>query len=346
MRAIRPTWVAFVPRIFERLIAGIIGSARAAGGLKAKLVPWALAVGTEYERAIRSGGVSPLLRVQHALAKKLVLSKIPATLGLDRLAYFISGSAPLHRDTALTLAAMGFQVLEGYGLTETSPVVTVNRPADNVLGTVGPAVKNVQIKIAADGEVLVKGPNVMLGYYKVPREEQPFDADGWFMTGDIGTIDADGHLEITDRKKELFKSSGGKWISPSRIETAIKRSIYIGQVMAFGNNRAHPAVLLAPNWDLVRAKLVIPADTPTAQISTDPRVRALMIREAGANTSDLATYEQIQRVAILPRDLTIEDDELSPTLKVKRRIVEQRYAGLIEAAYAEDLRARETASAG
>jgi len=345
MRVIRPTWVAFVPRIFERLNAGIIGSARAAGGAKAKLVPWALAVGTDYERAIRDGGASPLLRVKHALAKRLVLSRIPATLGLDRLAYFVSGSAPLHRDTALTLAAMGFQVLEGYGLTETSPVLTVNRPADNVLGTVGPAVKNVQIKIAADGEVLVKGPNVMLGYYKVPREEQPFDADGWFMTGDIGTIDKRGHLAITDRKKELFKSSGGKWISPSRIETAIKRSIYIGQVMAFGNDRAHPAVLVAPNWELVRAKLEIPAETPTAQMSTDARVRALMIREAAAHTADLATYEQIQRVAIVPRDLTIEDGELSPTLKVKRRIVEQRYAPLIEAAYAEDLRARRPAGA-
>jgi long-chain acyl-CoA synthetase len=345
LRAIRPTWVAFVPRIFERLIAGIIGNARAAGGAKAKLVPWALEVGTEYERAIRNGGASPLLRVQHALAKRLVLSKIPATLGLDRLAYFVSGSAPLHRDTALTLAAMGFQVLEGYGLTETSPVVTVNRPADNELGTVGAAVKNVQIKIADDGEVLVKGPNVMLGYYKVPREEQPFDADGWFMTGDIGTIDERGHLAITDRKNELFKTSGGKWISPSRIETAIKRSIYIGQVMAFGNNRAHPAVLVAPNWELVRAKLEIAAETPTAQMAADARVRALMIREAAAHTADLATYEQIHRVAILPRDLTIEDGELSPTLKVKRRVVEQRYAPLIEAAYAEDLHAREEASA-
>ncbi len=335
MRAIRPMWIAVVPRIFERLIAGIIGSARAAGGLKAKLVPWALEVGTAYERAVRERGASPLLRLKHALAKRLVLSKIPATLGLDRLVSFVSGSAPLHRDTALTLAAMGFTVLEGYGLTETSPVVTVNRPADNVLGTVGAAVKNVQVKIAGDGEVLVKGPNVMLGYYKVPREEQPFDADGWFMTGDIGALDAHGHLTITDRKKELFKSSGGKWISPSRIETAIKRSIYVGQVMAFGNNRAHPAVLLAPNWDLVRAKLELAPDVPTASMATDDRVRALMLREAATHTGDLAAYEQIRRVAILPRDLTIEDDELSPTLKIKRRIVEQRYAPLIAAAYTE-----------
>ncbi|MEA2689824.1 MAG: long-chain acyl-CoA synthetase, partial [Candidatus Eremiobacteraeota bacterium] len=344
MRAIRPNYVAFVPRIFERVIAGIIGSARASGGLKAKLVPWALEVGTAYERAKRDGGLSPLLRVQHALAKKLVLSKIPATLGIDRLKYFVSGSAPLHRDTALTIEAMGVPVLEGYGLTETSPVVTVNRPADNELGTVGPPIEGVELKIAADGEVLVKGPNVMLGYYKLPKEEQPFDADGWFQTGDIGTIDARGHLLITDRKKELFKSSGGKWISPSRIETAIKRSIYIGQVMAFGNNRPHPAVLLAPNWDLVRAKLEIPVTTPTVEMAADERVRALMIREAAANTADLAKYEQVQRVAVLPRDLTIEDGELSPTLKVKRRVVEQRYAPLIEQAYAENLREREAAA--
>jgi long-chain acyl-CoA synthetase len=345
IRAVRPMFVAFVPRIFERLIAGIIGNARAGGGLKAKLVPWALAVGTHYERAARDGGLTPSLRLRHALAKRLVLSKIPKTLGLDRLRYFVSGSAPLHRDTALTITAMGLKVLEGYGLTETSPVITVNRPEDNVLGTVGPTVNGVEVKIAEDGEILVKGPNVMLGYYKLPPDEQPFTPDGWFQTGDIGTLDAHGHLTITDRKKELFKSSGGKWISPARIESAIKRSIYIGQVMAFGDNMPHPAALVAPNWDLVRAKLELPKDAPTAEMANDPRVRALMIREVEAHTADLAKYEQVHRVAVLPRDLTIEDGELSPTLKVKRRVVEQRYAALIAAAYAEDLHARTPAAA-
>jgi long-chain acyl-CoA synthetase len=340
LRAIRPSWVAFVPRIFERVIAGIIGNARKGGGLKAKLVPWALHVGTAYERATRDGGASPWLRARRAVAKKLVLSKIPATLGLDRLEYFVSGSAPLHRDTALTLAAMGFGVLEGYGLTETSPVVTVNRPDDNELGTVGTPVKNVEVRIAEDGEIEVKGPNVMLGYYKLPKEQQPFTADGWFCTGDIGNFDAHGHLVITDRKKEIFKTSGGKWISPARIETAIKRSIYIGQVLAVGANRSHPAVLVAPNWELVRAKLGLPAETPTQTLAADERVCALMIREVEAHTADLASYEQVHRVAVLPRDLTIEDGELSPTLKVKRRIVEQRYAPLIDQAYAEDLHAR------
>ena len=345
LTVIRPAFVAFVPRIFERLIAGIVGKARDAGGIKAMLVPWAIAIGTAYERARRDGGLSPLLRVQHAVAHKLVLSKIRPVLGLDRLEYFVSGSAPLHRDTALALASMGLTILEGYGLTETSPTVTVNQPADNELGTVGPPVKHVELKIADDGEVLVKGTNVMLGYYKLPREEQPFTSDGWFQTGDIGTIDARGHLVITDRKKELFKSSGGKWISPSRIETAIKRSIYVGQVMAFGANRPHPAVLVAPNWDLIRKELDLPADVPTAAMAADERVRALVIREVEANTAELASYERIKRIAILPRDLTIEDGELSPTLKVKRRVVEQRYAALIEHAYAEDLHAREAAHA-
>ena len=344
LRAIRPMYVAFVPRIFERVIAGIIGSARKGGGLKAKLVPWALEVGTAYERALRDGSVSPTLRIQHALARALVLKKIPPTLGLDRLKYFVSGSAPLHRDTALTLTAMGFTVLEGYGLTETSPVISVNRSDDNVLGTVGPPIDGVDVRIADDGEIEVKGPNVMLGYYHVPAEQQPFTADGWFSTGDIGMLDEHGHLVITDRKKELFKSSGGKWISPSRIETAIKRSIYIGQVMAFGNNRPHPAALVAPNWDLVRSKLEIAAETPTSDVANDERVRALMIREVEHYTADLAKYEQVHRVAVLPRDLTIEDGELSATLKVKRRVVEVRYASLIEQAYAEDLHAREAAA--
>jgi long-chain acyl-CoA synthetase len=340
LRAVRPHFAACVPRIFERLLAGIIGNARAGGIAKAKLVPWAIEVGTAYERAIRDGGPSRTLRLLHALAQRLVLSKIKPGLGLDRLHYFVSGSAPLHRDTALALAAMGIDVCEGYGLTETSPVVTVNRPADIKLGTVGPPITGVSVKIADDGEILVKGPNVMLGYYHTPDAEQPFTADGWFQTGDIGTFDGD-HLVITDRKKELFKTSGGKWIAPSRIETAVKRSIYIGQVLALGDGEAHPIVLVAPNWDLIRNELGLPATTSTAEMAGDARVRRLVVREVERETADLATFEQVRRVAILPRDLTVEDEELTPTLKIKRRVVEERYAPLIAEAYAEDLHVRE-----
>ncbi len=340
LRAVRPNFCACVPRIFERVIAGIIGNARAAGGLKAKLVPWAIAVGTDYERAKRDGRPSVALTVRAALARRLVLRKIRPALGLDRLAYFVSGSAPLHRDTALALAAMGITVLEGYGLTETSPVVTVNRPTDNELGTVGVPVRGVNVRIADDGEVQVKGANVMLGYYRVPADEQPFTADGWFRTGDIGALDERGHLVITDRKNELFKTSGGKWIAPSRVETAIKRSMYIGQVLIVGNARPHACALVAPNWDLVRAKLGVDAAQSTEDVSRVARVRALMLREVEHFTADLAKFEQVHRVAVLPRDLTIEDGELSPTLKIKRRVVEQRYAPLIEAAYAENPRER------
>jgi long-chain acyl-CoA synthetase len=333
-----------VPRIFERLIAGIVGTARAAGGAKAKLMPWALEIGTEYQRALRDGTPSPQLRVQYALARALVLKRIPRALGLDRLRYFVRGSAPLHRDTALTLAAMGLVVCEGYGLTETAPVISVNRLADNELGTVGTPVRGVQVRIANDGEVLVKGPNVMLGYYKLPPEEQPFDDEGWLCTGDVGEIDARGHLRITDRKKEIFKTSGGKWISPARIETAIKRSVAIAQVMAFGANMPHPGVLVAPNWPLLRSTLGLPDSMAPDDLARHPRVREYVVCEVETNTADLAAFEHVRRVAILPRELTIEDGELSPTLKIKRRVVEQRYAALIAEAYAEDLRARPVAA--
>jgi long-chain acyl-CoA synthetase len=345
LRVLRPSHIAFVPRIFERLLAAIIANARAAGGLRAKLVPWALEVGTAYERARRDGPPpSPSQRLRYAIARALVLRKIKPTLGLDRLDYFVSGSAPLHRDVALTLAAMGIEVMEGYGLTETAPVVTVNRPADNVLGSVGMPIRNVQVRIAEDGEVLVKGPNVMLGYYHVPPEEQPFTADGWFQTGDIGRLE-NGRLHITDRKRELFKSTGGKWVSPARIETALKRSIYLAQVVVYGDHRPHPCVLVAPNWSLLRAELGLPGEMPTEVLARSEAVRAIVIREVETQTADLASYEQVRRVALLPRDLTIEDGELSPTLKVKRRVVEERYTALIAEAYAEDLHARAPARA-
>ena len=345
LRALHPAHIAFVPRIFERLLAGIVASAQAAGGVKAKLVPWAIEVGTAYERKRREGPrPSLLLRLQNALAHALVLNKVRPSLGLDNMNYVVSGSAPLHKDVALTLAAMGIEIREGYGQTETAPIVTVNRPSDNVLGSVGAAIDGVHIKIADDGEILVKGPNVMMGYYKLPASEQPFTPDGWLMTGDIGRLDEAGHLFITDRKRELFKTSGGKWISPARIETAIKRSVYIGQVMAFGDDRPHPAVLVAPNWGFVRQELELPADMPTELVARRDDVRALMVREVEKETADLAKYEQVHRIAILPRDLTIEDGELSPTLKIKRRVVEQRYAPLLAEAYAEDLHARVAAA--
>jgi long-chain acyl-CoA synthetase len=329
----RPVLMALVPRIFERVLAGIQGKAKAAGGLQARLVPWALTIGREYAGATLDGskaGVS--LALQYAIAQKLVLSKIRPTIGLDRLAFFVSGSAPLHRDIALTFAGIGIPISEGYGLTETSPIVTANPPSAIRYGSVGKAVERVSIKIAPDGEILVKGPNVMQGYYHVSAE-QPFDEDGWLKTGDVGELDADGYLFITDRKKELIKTSAGKYIAPGRVEAALKRSIYIGQCFVIGDGRPFPLALVAPNWELVRKDFNVPPEVSNAAVVLRTDVRDFITKEVVEKSADLASFEQVRKVALLPRDLTIADGELSPTLKVKRRVVEQKYADLIEAAY-------------
>lgn len=337
MRSARPVAANLVPRIYERVLAGLVGKARAAGGFRAKAVPWALEAGRAYMSALTGDARPSLLqRLQYLVARALVLKKIRPGLGLDRLALFTSGSAALHRDLALTFAAADIPICQGYGLTETSPVITTNRLSDNRYGSVGRPLPGIEVRIAPDGEIETRGPNVMQGYYLRPNEH-PIDADGWFSTGDIGRVDADGFLYITDRKKELIKTSGGKFISPARIETAIKRSIFVSQVILVGDGRAHPAALVALNLELVRRELDIPDSVPAALIPGNPRVAEFARSEVAAKTADLASYEQVRRIALLPRELTIEDGELSPTLKVKRRVVEERYKNLIDAAYAEKL---------
>lgn len=335
LKTARPRCMALVPRIFERILAGIVGKAMLEGGLKAKLVPWALGVGREYLSATQDGAKSGAsLAFRFAIAQKLVLAKIKPAIGLDRLEFFISGSAPLHRDIALTFAAMGIPVAEGYGLTETSPIVTGSRIDAIRYGSVGKPIPGVDVKIASDGEILVKGPNVMRGYYNVP-DERPFTEDGYFMTGDIGEFDRDGYLFITDRKKELIKTSAGKYVAPGRVEAALKRSIYVGQCFVIGDGRAHPIALVAPNWDLVRKEFGISADIATEAIAARADVLDFVQKEVVAKSADLASFESVRRIALLPRDLTIEDGELSPTLKIKRRIVEKKFAELIERAYAK-----------
>ena len=335
LRSVRPRTMGLVPRIFERVLAGTIATAKAGGRVKALLVPWALRVGREYV-ACEAAAEKPSLRLRaaYALAKKLVLAQIPPRLGLDRALFLVSGSAPLHRDVAYTFAALGLKICEGYGLTETSPVVSVNRLDAMRYGSVGKPIPGVRVRIAADGEILVKGPNVMQGYYNLPNE-RPFDDDGWFMTGDIGRLDDDGFLYITDRKKELIKTSAGKYVAPSRVESSIKRSPFVAQVLVAGDGRPYPMALVAPNWPMLRRELGIADEVGTAAISTRHDVLEFVRREVLAQTADLATFEQIRRVALLPRELTIEDGELSPTLKVKRRVVEQKFATLIEAAYTQ-----------
>ena len=336
LREVRPVVMTAVPRLFERVLAGIATKAKLHGGLQAKLVPWALRVGRDYMSAkTRKEKPGFKLAVRYAIARALVLRKMRPLLGLDRLKFFVSGSAPLHFDTAMTMLGMGIPIVEGYGPTECSPVVTVNTFSNNHYGTVGKPIPGVEIRIAPDGEVLARGPNVMMGYYKNEAATHEVVEDGWYHTGDIGMIDDDGFLHITDRKKELFKTSGGKFVAPSRVEAAIKRSVYVNQVMLVGDSRPHPIALVSPDWGLVRTELGIPDSVPIEELRTRPDVVRLLTHEVLTHTSDLAKFEQVRRIIILPRELSVEGGELSPTLKVKRRIVETKYAADIDRLYAE-----------
>jgi len=335
LRSVQPICTFAVPRIFERVLIGIKATAKKAGGVRAKLVPWALNVGRDYMRAkYGRGGKGSLLSLQYALAHALVLKKLRPMLGLDRLVFFGSGSAPLHEDIAYTFAAADISILEGYGLSEAAPVVTCNDPHDPHIGTVGKAIPGVELKLGNDGELLVRGPNVMQGYYHDPESTRTTIVDGWLHTGDIATIDAEGVVKITDRKKELFKTSGGKYIAPARVESALRRSAFVNQVLVLGAGHAHPAALVSPNWPALKAELGLDADAPTADCAMMPSVHDFLTREMIAQTADLASFEQIRWIGVLPRDLTVEDGELSPTLKVKRRVVEERYAALIETTFA------------
>ena len=336
LRDVHPVAMTSVPRIFERMIAGITVKAKLHGGLQAKLVPWALNTGRDYMIAKKLGRNPGLaLTVKFAVARALVLKKLRPLMGLDRLGFFGSGSAPLHFDTAMTLLAAGIEIVEGYGPTECSPVITVNRYDDNHYGTVGIPIPGVQIKLAPDGEVLAKGPNVMMGYYKNQTATDEVMEDGWYHTGDIGTIDERGFLRITDRKKELFKTSGGKFIAPSRVESAIKRSVYVNQVIIVGDGRPHPVALISPDWPVVRAELGVPESTSVDELRARPDVMQLLTKEVHANTADLAKFEQVRRIVILPHELSVENGDLSPTLKVKRRVVEAKYAADIDRLYAD-----------
>lgn len=333
LRDVHPVFMTAVPRIFERVLANIVAKAKSEGGLRAKLVPWALRVGRDYMRVVDRGGTPGVaLRTQYTLAHTLVLRKLRPLLGLDRLKFFGSGSAPLHLDIAYTLAAADIKIIEGYGPTECAPVLTANRHATNRYGTVGKPLPNLELRIAEDGEICARGPNVMLGYYRNPEATAAAIVDGWYHTGDIGEFDKDGYLRITDRKKEIFKTSTGKFVAPSRVEASLKRSAFLAQAVVVGNGRPHPVALIAPNWDLVRKELGLDSAS-TEELAQRPEVHKLIEGEAAEHTADLAKFEQIRHVAILPRNLTIEEGELSPTLKVRRRIVEQRYADLIDGLY-------------
>ncbi|HZZ00873.1 MAG TPA: long-chain fatty acid--CoA ligase [Candidatus Baltobacteraceae bacterium] len=336
---VRPAMMTSVPRIFDRVLAGIKGRALKSGGLQGKLISWGMRVGREWAYADTfGGGASPALAAEYVVAKGLVLKKIRANLGLERMRLLTSGSAALHVDTAMQFLGLGIAIMQGYGMTETSPVITASRSSENEFGAVGKPIAGVEVRIADDGEVLTRGRHVMHGYYREPEATAVvLDPEGWLHTGDIGEIDKRGFLRITDRKKEVFKTDTGKWISPARIESAIKRSMYVAQAMVVGNGKPFPIALVCPNWELVRVKLELPAQEAPEDLAMREDVVQFLTAEVRKQTNDLATYEQIRRIVVLPREFTVESGELSPAMKIKRRVVEKRYGAEIDLAYGSDL---------
>jgi long-chain acyl-CoA synthetase len=336
LRDVRPVGMTSVPRIFDRVLAGVKTQALGHGGLQAKLVPWALAVGRRYMRAtVLEGRSPPWLGLQYAIARALVLRKIRARLGLDRVRFLTSGSAPLHTDIAMTFLAMGIPIMQGYGLTETSPVISVSRLSANRYGAVGRPITGVDVKIAPDGEVLTRGRNVMQGYYRDVEATAATLQEGWLHTGDIGEID-DGYLRITDRKNEIFKTSTGKWVAPARVESSIKRSAIVAQAMVTGRGMPYPIALICPNWALLRLSMPgLPAEATPAELARRADVRDFVAHEVYKQTHGLASYEQVRHVIIVPDEFSQENGELSPSMKIKRRVVESRYGAVITRAYAE-----------
>jgi len=336
LREVKPTILVGVPRIFEKIYARIQERAAEKGKIAAALLAWSVNIAREYARQQLEQRSIPLtLKLKHAIAAKLVFSKWHAAFG-GRIRILLSGGAALPEDLSLIYIGAGIPIIQGYGLTETSPVITASQIDNLRVGTVGQAIPNVEIRIAEDGEIETRGPNIMLGYYNRPEETKAvFTSDGWFKTGDIGTIDREGFLRITDRKKELFKTSGGKYISPQPIEQAIKGSRFVSQVVLIGNGRKFPAALIVPEWDQLKSYAQIKGIqiNSRAELCKDARIINLFERQVAALTPELARYEKIKAIALLENELTIESGELTPTMKVKRRVVDEKFRTLIDGMY-------------
>lgn len=339
LREVRPTMLVGVPRMFEKMQEKIIATIEALPERRRRLLRWALSVARRWaELKSRRQPIDPLLEVQYDAAAAFLLSKIKRAAGLDRLRSMISGGASLWPETALFFFGLGIEIFQGYGLTETSPVVSVNPPGANKIGTVGKPIPGVEVKIADDGEILVRGPNVMKGYYNRPDETAAsFTPDGWFKTGDIGYLDEDGYLVITDRKKDLIKTSGGKYVSPQMLEGLLVSSPLISQAVVVGNERKFPAALIVPQMDLLRRRAAERGISVNhdEELIAHPQVIALVQEEVDRLMQDVSSYERIKKIALLPAPLTIEGGELTPTLKARRRVIETKYRDVIDALYQE-----------
>lgn len=338
LRDVRPTIFVGVPRIFEKVYAKAKLKAAQTGGLKEKIFDWAIEVAKEFAlQNEKHETVSFFLSLKHRVADALVYSKLREFFG-GRLRACITGGAALPDDIFLIFTGAGITIMQGYGLTETSPVITSSNPSEVKLGTVGKPIRNMRVRIAEDGEIEALGPGVMLGYYNKPdATRDAFTDDGWFKTGDIGQIDDEGFLRITDRKKELFKTSGGKYIAPSPIEQMIRSSRFVSQVVLVGNERKFAAALVVPNFEMLESYVKLKgldARTPAAMCA-HPRIINLIERQIESATQSLARFEKVKKVALLENELSVEGGELTPTLKIKRRVVEEKYRDVIESLYSD-----------
>ncbi len=332
---VKPTIVITVPRLFERIKSTLFKDLDAGPATRKKIFLWALEVGKKFAKAKREGKISPVLSMQHALANKLVFSKVQKKFG-GCIRYFVSGGAALPKETGEFFEAIGITILEGYGLTETSPVTHVNRIDKIKFGKVGPPIKNVEQKIAPDGEILLRGPNIMKGYWRdEAATREAIEPDGWFHTGDIGEIDEDGYLKITDRKKHIIVNSGGKNIAPLPIENMIQNSPFVDQVVVLGEKRPFLTAVIVPNFDAVRAfaqKHQIAFETNKDLLQKE-EVKKIFDEHLKKISRELASHEKVRRFILAAEPFTIEAGEMTPTLKVKRKIVEEKFKAELEEIY-------------
>ncbi|MGB7556246.1 MAG: long-chain fatty acid--CoA ligase [Candidatus Korobacteraceae bacterium] len=328
---VHPTVFVAVPRLYEKIYNSVQHKTQ---GVKRRLLDWAVSVGSANREAILRGETPASLSWK--LANKLVFAKVRHGMG-GRARIFVSGGAPLGREIATWFADIGIRIHEGYGLTETSPVIALNDPINHRIGTVGKPLSNVEVKIANDGELLVRGPSVFKGYWKMPEESAAAFEDGWFKTGDIASLDADGYLAITDRKKDLIKTSGGKFIAPQPIENSLKANMFVGEAALLGDRRRFPAVLIVPNFPILEewAQGHGVKFTTHRQLVKSLQVQSLYEGIVEELNQNLAQYEKLKRVLVIHAELSIEDGTLTPSMKLRRRHLEQLYKKEIDALYAD-----------
>jgi long-chain acyl-CoA synthetase len=337
LTVVRPTLITGVPRVYEKMHARIMEKGQSVSPAKARVFRWAVKAGAARARPVLKGRrPGPLATLQGAIADRLVFSKIRENVG-GRLRFVVSGSAPLSSSITEFFQGIGLPIVEGYGLTETAPILTINTPDAPRGGTVGRAVPGVELRIAADGEILARGPNVMSGYYNKPEATADALKEGWFHTGDVGTLDADGYLTITDRKKDLLVTSGGKKIAPQPIEATIKRSPLVSEAVLLGDRQKYATALIVPDFAALERRLRDLGRPPAerAELVRRPDVIALYQEIIDALNRDLSQFERVKRITVLPTEFSVESGELTPTLKVKRKVVEERFREQIGEMYKE-----------